>query len=113
LKAIQINLILEYPDYQKSHKIQEVYMKILVCVDGSEYSQKALGKASIIAKGCHADEVAIIHVYEIFVPLISFSTEQMESIRRLTKEHQEERKKMLSEALKFFRPEGYSFLSVH
>jgi len=88
-------------------------MKILVCVDGSEYSQKALGKASIIAKGCHADEVAIIHVYEIFVPLISFSTEQMESIRRLTKEHQEERKKMLSEALKFFRPEGYSFLSVH
>ena len=78
-------------------------MKILVCVDGSEYSQKALEKASIIAKGCHADEVAIIHVYEIYVPLISFSTEQMESIRRLTKEHQEERKKMLSEALKFFK----------
>jgi len=78
-------------------------MKILVCVDGSEYSQKALEKASIIAKGCSADEVAIIHVYEIYVPLISFSTEQMENIRRLTKEHREERKKMLSEALKFFK----------
>ena len=78
-------------------------MKILVCVDGSEHSQKALEQASIIAKGCHADEVAIIHVYEICVPLISFSTEQMESIRRLTKEHQDERKKMLSAALKFFK----------
>jgi len=78
-------------------------MKILVCTDGSEHSQKAMEEASIIAKGCNADEVAIIHVYEIFVPLISFSTEQMESIRRLTKEHQEERKKMLSKALKFFK----------
>jgi len=83
--------------------MKEVYIIILVCTDGSEHSQKAMEEASIIAKGCDADEVAIIHVHEIYVPLISFTTEQMESIRRLTKEHQEERKKMLSKALKFFK----------
>lgn len=79
-------------------------MKILVCTDGSTHSQKALEKASMIAKGCHADEVAIIHVYERYVPLISFSItpEQMGSIRKLMEKHQEERIKMLSEALKFF-----------
>jgi nucleotide-binding universal stress UspA family protein len=78
-------------------------MKILVCTDGSEYSQKALEKASIIAKGCNADEVAIIHVYEIYVPLISFSTEQMESIKKLIKERKKIRTKMLSDALKFLK----------
>jgi len=30
-------------------------MKILVCTDGSEHSQKAMEEASIIAKGCDAD----------------------------------------------------------
>lgn len=39
-------------------------MKILVCTDGSEHSQKALEKAAIIAEGCNVDEVAIIHVYD-------------------------------------------------
>jgi nucleotide-binding universal stress UspA family protein len=87
-------------------------MKILVCTDGSEHSQKALEEASIIAKGCNADEVAIIHVYEIFVPLISFSVEQMESIRRLTKERKKIRKKMLSEALNFFKEKNIKARTV-
>jgi len=87
-------------------------MKILVCTDGSEHSQKALEEASIIAKGCNADEVAIIHVYEIFVPLISFSTEQIESIRRLTKERKKIRKKMLSDALKFFKEKNIKARTV-
>ena len=39
-------------------------MKILVCTDGSEQSQKALEKAAEIAVGCNANEVAIIHVYD-------------------------------------------------
>jgi len=82
----------------------EVYMKILVCMDGSKHSQKALEEASIIAKGCNVDEVAIIHVYERDIPLISFSItpEQMVSIRKVMEKHQDERKEMLSEALKFF-----------
>jgi len=87
-------------------------MKILVCTDGSEHSQKALEKASIIAKGCNADEVAIIHVYEIYVPLISFSTEQMESIRKLIKERKKIRKKMLSDALKFFKEKNIKARTV-
>jgi nucleotide-binding universal stress UspA family protein len=87
-------------------------MKILVCTDGSEHSQKALEEASIIAKGCNADEVVIIHVYEIFVPLISFSAEQMESIRRLTKERKKIRKKMLSDALKFFKEKNIKARTV-
>ena len=87
-------------------------MKILVCTDGSEHSQKALEEASIIAKGCHADEVAIIHVYEIYVPLISFSTEQMESIRKLIKERKKIRKKMLSDALKFFKEKNIKARTV-
>jgi len=87
-------------------------MKILVCTDGSEHSQKALEKASIIAKGCNADEVAIIHVYEIYVPLISFSTEQMESIKKLIKERKKIRKKMLSDALKFFKEKNIKARTV-
>lgn len=87
-------------------------MKILVCIDGSEHSQKALEKTSIIAKGCDADEVVVIHVDEIFVPLISFSTEQMESIRKMAKERKKIRKKMLSEALKFFKEKNIKARTV-
>ena len=43
-------------------------MKILVCTDGSEESKKALEKASIIAKGCNVNEVAVIHVYHSNLP---------------------------------------------
>jgi len=39
-------------------------MKILVCTDGSEQSQKALAKAATIAEGCKAEDVALIHVCE-------------------------------------------------
>jgi len=84
-------------------------MKILVCTDGSEYSKRALEKASIIAQGCNADEVAIIHVYDnrgdIPLPLMSgnISAEQMESYRKVTKAHKNERRKILSDALKFFK----------
>ena len=40
-------------------------MKILVCTDGSEHSQKAIREASVIAEGCKANEVAIIHIHDI------------------------------------------------
>lgn len=39
-------------------------MKILVCTDGSEHSQKALKKASEVAERCTVDELAIIHICE-------------------------------------------------
>ncbi|MDY6826237.1 MAG: universal stress protein [Bacillota bacterium] len=39
-------------------------MKMLVCVDGSEQSQKALEKAALIAAGPHINEVTVIHIFE-------------------------------------------------
>ncbi len=38
-------------------------MKLLVCVDGSANSQKAIDKAATIAEGLNFDEIAVIHVY--------------------------------------------------
>ncbi|MFU8794693.1 MAG: universal stress protein [Dethiobacteria bacterium] len=81
-------------------------MKILVCTDGSEYSQKALKQASLIAEGCNIDEVAIIHVYEnkqTESPLFISSDKQAELIRLVAEELQVERKKILEDALTFFK----------
>jgi len=39
-------------------------MKILVCVDGSKQSMKAVEEAVKIAGGCNVNEVTIIHVCE-------------------------------------------------
>ena len=85
-------------------------MKILVCTDGSKHSQKALEEASKIAGGCNADEVAIIHVYDNPSTLSYFrggegyavTQEDTERFRELDKQHKEERKKILTEALKTF-----------
>ncbi len=85
-------------------------MKILVCTDGSEHSQKALVEASKIAGGCSADEVAIIHVYDNPPTLSNFrggegyvvSEKDIERFKELDKEHKEERKNILKEALKVF-----------
>jgi nucleotide-binding universal stress UspA family protein len=79
-------------------------MKILACTDGSGNSQKALEEAAKIAGGCNADEVAIIHVYENFLTYYSEapSISEIERFSELENERKEERKKILSEALKFF-----------
>ena len=39
-------------------------MNILVCVDGSTESVKAVVKAVEIADGCRIDDVAVLHVYQ-------------------------------------------------
>jgi len=86
-------------------------MKILVCTDGSEQSQKTLEKALIISEGCNVNEVAIIHVYdekydfsampwgEGYVP----TENEMEKFRKMQEEHKNERKKILQDALKLFK----------
>ena len=86
-------------------------MKILVCTDGSEQSQKSLEKALIIAKGCNVNEVAIIHVYDLkrhdfssfskgeeYIP----TEEDLEKYILIEKSHKNEHKKILHEALKLF-----------
>ncbi len=42
-------------------------MKLLVCVDGSAQSLRAVEKAVEIASGCQIDEVALIGVYESLI----------------------------------------------
>ena len=89
-------------------------MKILVCTDGSEHSQKALEKASLIAGGCSVDEVAIIHVYDHKPDITTFprdgeyalEREDMEKIRRAQEDNKNKRKKLLEDALKFFEEKG-------
>jgi nucleotide-binding universal stress UspA family protein len=81
-------------------------MKILVCTDGSQQSQKALEKASVIAQGCNVHEVAIIHVddQKQYIPSAAEGTnkEQMEKYFKTIEEYKEEKKKILQEALKVF-----------
>ncbi len=85
-------------------------MKILVCTDGSEQSQKTLEKALIIAEGCNVNEVAIIYVEdenlhysamprgEGYVP----TEKEIEMFNRFKEAHKNERKKILQHALKLF-----------
>jgi len=75
-------------------------MKILLCTDGSKYSQKALEEASEIVKGCNVNEVAIIHVHERYEPLPTLPNE---SIKWIMQKHKKEGEKILSEALKFIK----------
>lgn len=81
-------------------------MKILVCTDGSEQSQKALEEAAIIAGGCKVDEVAVIHVHDprldtTFPYYESITQEQIENFQKMMEDHKKDRKKILSNALKF------------
>ena len=83
-------------------------MKILACTDGSEYSQKALEQASIIAGGCNVDEVEIIHVHDpgldtTFPYHESITAEQMQNFRKMMEGQKEQGKKILSEAEKLFK----------
>jgi len=82
-------------------------MKILVCTDGSEQSQKALEVSSIIATGCNADEVAIIHIYKKPDHLNfgggSIVANQMEDLQKITEEQKKQGEKVLTQAEKFLQ----------
>jgi len=95
-------------------------MKILVCTDGSEHSNKALEKASIIIKGCNATQVVIIHVYEenLNITAIPYgegyvpSDADLELFKKKIEEYVEERKELLSEALKFFEEKNIKATTI-
>lgn len=86
-------------------------MKILVCVDGSEHSKKALEKALVIAQAPGVEEVAIINVDEGRPDLSSLawssegysvSEDDIENLKRLHREQREDREGLLREASKMF-----------
>jgi nucleotide-binding universal stress UspA family protein len=87
-------------------------VKILVCTDGSDNSKKALEEAALIAEGCKANEVAVIHVYE---PKIdpkapswgsrdyALTDKDNEYICKLIEGEKEERKEILDDAVKLLK----------
>ena len=89
---------------------ERYYMKILVCTDGSQHSQKALEKAVMIAEGCNVDEVAIIHVFDEKLNLSALpwgegsapTQKDMERFREALEENKNEANKILQEAQKYF-----------
>ena len=95
-------------------------MKMLVCTDGSKQSQKALEKAALIAGGCNVNDVSIIHVYDhkidfSNIPRVddyALTEEDMESFRKVQEENKNERKKLLDDALNFFKDKGINARTI-
>lgn len=90
-------------------------MKILVCVDGSAQSQKALAEAAAIAKGYNVDEVSVIHVHEnqrvALYGEVPFATrEHLEYYAELERLEQEKGKAVLEKAVRFLESKN---LTVH
>jgi nucleotide-binding universal stress UspA family protein len=87
-------------------------MKILICIDGSKQSQKALEEASVIARGCNVNEVSIIHVHDPSIDTNfpyygeTISPVQLENYEKMIKEHTKERKKLLAMASKFLEEQN-------
>jgi len=52
-----------------------VFEKILVSIDGSEPSLKALGVAAELAKRCNSKKIVLVNVYSVVVPAYGFAQE--------------------------------------
>ncbi|SMP41105.1 universal stress protein [Anoxynatronum buryatiense] len=87
-------------------------MRILVCVDGSKESMKAVVKAVEIASGCRIDHVAVLHVYEkLTMTVVEYADEQyyVQEIKKLEKMNEEmvaHRQKIVEHAAMRFREKG-------
>lgn len=99
-------------------------MKILVCTDGSDYSQKALEKASKIADGCkNIEEISIIYVHDnryenVFVFPDGIPPQQIENIEKMNQEYQIIRKKtvsqkILAKAAKIFKEKNINVRTLY
>ncbi len=84
-------------------------MKILVCIDGSENSQKGVEVAAKMIDDCKVNEIALIHVHEstqlfpdYWQGKYPFTAEEKEQINKLDSRVKEERKKIFANALKVF-----------
>ncbi|RQD67502.1 MAG: universal stress protein [Tindallia sp. MSAO_Bac2] len=81
-------------------------MKMLVCIDGSEQSQKAVNKAIELAEAYKLKEVSLIHVYEsaqrsywlASAEGYSPSPEDLKRLQRMQTNVLDHRKNMMDEA---------------
>ncbi len=85
-------------------------MKMLVCTDGSEQSQKALEKAALIAGTVIIDKVTVIHVYDGKIDLTiaawgsrdyMVTPEDMERSKKMYEDLKMQRQKYLDDAVSF------------
>ncbi|MDW7649928.1 MAG: universal stress protein [Bacillota bacterium] len=79
-------------------------MKILVCVDGSEQSVKALHEAANLARGYNTDEITVIHVFvsrrAAYFGEVGFPTSEILAYYRdLEEQEKENSKKILLQAM--------------
>lgn len=79
-------------------------MKMLVCTDETEHSQKTIERAAIIAEENDPEEVAIIHVYVPIVSEIPFgcSPQKIQEYKELLNQQKKEEEKSLLDAVAFF-----------
>lgn len=87
-------------------------MKLLVCVDGSVPSNKAIEKAIEIASGCRVDQITLISVYEKYpLPLIEHASysameEEMNHYQEMNKRVITDHEAILEKASQRFKNEG-------
>jgi nucleotide-binding universal stress UspA family protein len=96
-------------------------MKMLVCTDGSEHSQKALEKASKIASAPGIEELAVINVYDSKMDLhtsawgsrdFAVTETDIKRLREMHEEQKEVRKKMLDDAVRYLAEKGITARAI-
>ncbi len=94
-------------------------MRMLVCIDGSEHSVKAVEKAITLAEGCSNIQIAVIHVYEKKPEFAYFpdyevgavtrdnvSKAELDRFEQIQKQFEEEREEILNKAATVFEEKG-------
>jgi len=87
-------------------------MKLLLCVDGSKQSEKALDKAVMIASGCKADQVTVLNVFQkVTFPTFvegaqQYDAEIMEMYNQMNEEMIKEHEEILDKAVEVMLSHG-------
>jgi nucleotide-binding universal stress UspA family protein len=90
-------------------------MKILVCIDGSEKSNRVMEEAATIASGCQINDLAVIHVFEPMPYQTSslwgsksnsITDEDNAYMLKLQEKEKEDRQQYLQQAVDFFGEKG-------
>ncbi len=83
-------------------------MKILVCVDGSEHSSKAMQKALVLAENSRVEEITLLHVYAGFIKGATFDDAlDLEQGRKLELQMEKRGAAILEQAARAFA--GHDF----
>jgi len=86
-------------------------MKMLVCTDGSEQSQKALDKAALLAECAVIEKVTVIHVFDGKLDIASsgwgsrdymLTPEDLERLKQMYEDLKDQSQKYIDSAVAFF-----------